>query len=81
MPYKDPEKRREIQRKNYQKNKKNISETVQKRKRMIRKWFNELRANLSCSTCEEDHQVTIDFHHKKGREKFQVALMAPLGIL
>ena len=46
----------------------------------IRKWFNELKATLSCSNCGASHPAVICFHHKDKSQKVkEVSIMATQG--
>ena len=58
MPYKDPEKRRECRRRWYSKNKESEKGYVKKRKKQIRKWFENYKKQLSCLKCNEHHIAT-----------------------
>ena len=69
MPIKDSEKRREYRMKWYFNHKKSEKAHVKKRKLEIRKWFNELKADLKCSICFERHPAIIDFHHERNENK------------
>lgn len=39
------------------------------RKNSIKRWFKELKQTLSCSNCEENHPVCLDFHHVEPKFK------------
>tara|TARA_Y100001963_G_C6510878_1_gene322074 strand:+ start:152 stop:538 length:387 start_codon:yes stop_codon:yes gene_type:complete len=76
MPFKDPEKRREYNRR-YQKEyyRKNIIEMRQKvkdRKREIRKWFDDYKRQFSCEVCGfsgAECSWSLEFHHRDPSEK------------
>jgi predicted HNH restriction endonuclease len=67
MPYKDPEKhrekRREYQKRWYEKNKAKHIAGTQKNKRENRAQWNAYKASLSCTYCGAQHPAIIDFHH------------------
>lgn len=69
MPIKDPDKRREYQRKYqanwYQRNRARQMEMVAEGKKRKRLWFRQLKAELglACAECGEDHLACLDFHH------------------
>jgi hypothetical protein len=69
MPYKDPEKRRECRRNWYSNNRESEKKHVKRRKKEIKKWFNNYRSKLSCKRCKENHPATLDFHHKNRNNK------------
>jgi hypothetical protein len=74
MPYADPdkhrEKRREYQKRWYQKNKVKHSAATQKNKREYRAQWNAYKATLSCTYCGAQHPAIIDFHHViRGKDK------------
>lgn len=68
MPFKDLEKRRKYRREWYAKNKESERKHIQRRKKEIKKWFNEYKSSLKCIKCGESHPATIDFHHTKTKE-------------
>ena len=67
MPFRDPERRREYQRRYmrewYRQNAAIQIERNRRRRKMIRTWFGEMKATLKCANCGEDHPATLDFHH------------------
>jgi len=67
MPYKDPEKRKEMQKiyrkRHYEKNKEKIIEDVSSRKKEIREWFLNLKKQYKCLKCGESNYRCLDFHH------------------
>jgi hypothetical protein len=73
MPFKDPEKRREYQRRYmrawYQRNAKTQIERNQQRRRALRTWFAEFKATLKCSRCGENHPACLEFHHDDPSQK------------
>jgi hypothetical protein len=67
MPFKDPEKRREYQRKYnkkwYENNKDgHLTSTSSNRRRYRKQWL-DFKATLSCTRCGAKHPAIIDFHH------------------
>jgi transcription elongation factor Elf1 len=69
MPIKDPELRRAYRRKWYSENKTSEREHVYRRKKVIKKWFNDYKRTLKCALCGENHPATLDFHHKNRKTK------------
>ena len=78
MPFKDPQKRKEYHREYHAKwyRRPEVHERqkqkVKERKKQIRHWFNQLRANLCCETCGlegSDNPWAIEFHHRDSRQK------------
>jgi transcription elongation factor Elf1 len=69
MPFKNPERKLEYARELYQKQKRLAVQRVSKRKKELKKWLNNYKQLLKCSSCNENHPATIDFHHKYGKEK------------
>lgn len=68
MPYKDDEKRKEMQRKysseHYQRNRLKVIENIQQYKRKRREEFMEFKSQLSCQMCGlTGIPDAIDFHH------------------
>lgn len=73
MPFKDPAKRREYQRKYqakwYAANKDKQLESNKAIKQRYKQWWREFKSSLSCSRCGENHPATLDFHHSDPSEK------------
>lgn len=67
MPYKDPEKRREANRKAsakyYENNKQKVIKASAAVRRKTRAQWQEFKKTLSCIQCGENHPATLDFHH------------------
>lgn len=67
MPYKDPIKRREMQKKylktHYQNNKEYYLNRNKKRKIDNSKYVEELKKKSKCANCPENHIGCLDFHH------------------
>jgi len=78
MPYKSKEKRRECRRRWYANNKQSEVEHVKRRKKKLKKWFEEYKKKLSCTKCKENHPATIDFHHLR-KKKEGVSYMVANG--
>lgn len=72
MPFKDPEVRRAkqaIYSKNYyEKNKTEVINKINARKKVNRAWFRAYKAALSCIECGENHPAVLDFHHKNPKK-------------
>ena len=69
MPFKNPEYRRKYRREWYAKHKESEKAHVSRRKKQLRKWFWELKTNLKCAKCSENHNATLEFHHRKPHTK------------
>lgn len=76
MPFKDPEVRRQKQKtyskKYYEKNKKDVIQKINAKKKVHRTWFVNYKKQLACVTCGFDHPAALDFHHverKKSNRK------------
>lgn len=76
MPFKDPERRRQYQKKYhadwYETNKEKRRAEVKARKVKIREWFHDYKRSLSCSICGlsgKDYPGALDFDHRPGEEK------------
>lgn len=82
MPYKDPEKRRETQRKYqakwYAANKKQHIAGVKAYKDALRKWYHELKESRPCADCNLFYPYYVmDFDHIDGTTKeFNISRMA-----
>jgi hypothetical protein len=76
MPYKDLETRRQKQKiyskRSYEKNKKDVIQKINAKKKVHKTWFINFKKELSCVTCGYDHPAALDFHHveqKKSNRK------------
>jgi hypothetical protein len=45
---------------------------VQARKRALRQWFREYKAQLRCERCGESHPACLDFHHLDPGQKVMI---------
>jgi len=63
MPFKDKEKQREAVRRSHRKYSYNYEARKKERKKEIKTWFQELKSQLSCVKCGENHPRCLDFHH------------------
>jgi hypothetical protein len=64
MPYKDKDRQKEFQRKEYSAHKDRYSERNRARRAERKKWFfDNVLKGLSCSVCGENDPVCLDFHH------------------
>jgi len=67
MPIKDPEKRaernRSYQKKWYEANKETQYARLRKVKSDKKQWFLDIKKELKCCQCAENHIATLDFHH------------------
>lgn len=73
MPYKDPIKQKEAQRKHYVNNKEKYLESS-RRNRPIKNrqrglWVQEIKSQLGCKICGENRIPCLDFHHRDPSEK------------
>ena len=73
MPSKDPERRRATWRAWYARHRERAKAAVrphrERWKREHAAWFVELKSQLVCARCGEDHPACIVFHHRHPREK------------
>jgi transcription elongation factor Elf1 len=70
MPIKDPEKRRDYNRRYYQlTDKKRQTLRVKQRKRKLREAFNAWKATKTCLHCGETDSICLEFHHVDPRTK------------
>lgn len=67
MPYKDPEKRKEAQRRHYLKNKSNYSSQLKERRSRNKQyvWGRKTR----CAECGETDKRCLDFHHLRDKDR------------
>jgi hypothetical protein len=67
MPFKDLEVRRQKQKtyskKYYEKNKKDVIQKINAKKKIHKTWFVNYKKQLACVTCGFDHPAALDFHH------------------
>ena len=68
-PIKDPEERKEYQRKWYQKNKGLYSKRNKQRRDQRKEYAKKIRKESQCSKCGEDRWYVLDFHHEDPKEK------------
>ena len=68
MPAKDPERRRATWRAWYARNRARVCAAVrphrERRRRELAAWFVDLKSQLVCARCGEDHPACIVFHHR-----------------
>jgi hypothetical protein len=77
MPFKDPEKRKEYnrkyQKKYYENNKDEIIKkiTANKIKRVAEliEWVNKYKSSRGCSRCSENDPICLEFHHVDSTKK------------
>jgi hypothetical protein len=76
MPFKDLDVRRQRQKiyskKYYEKNKKDVIQKINAKKKIHKTWFVNYKKQLKCVTCGFDHPAALDFHHverKKSNRK------------
>ena len=53
----------------YQKHKESHKQTVTKRMKKLRKWFQDYKKTLKCNRCPESFHACLDFHHEEPNEK------------
>ena len=72
MPFKDLEVRKEKQaiysKSYYEKNKKEVIQKINEKKRAHREWFALFKSTLKCTVCGEDRPATLDFHHTEPKK-------------
>jgi hypothetical protein len=73
MPAKDLERRRATSRAWYARNRAKACADVavhrERRRRELAAWYAELKRQLVCARCREDHPACIVFHHRNPSEK------------
>jgi hypothetical protein len=69
MPFKDPEKKKLFKQKYYQENKESYRTSTIKSRHKRHQWLYELKKNLKCSKCPENHPACLDFHHRDPADK------------
>ena len=76
MPFKDLEVRRLRQvvysKTYYEKNKKDVIQKINTKKKIHKAWFVNYKKQLACVTCGHNHPAALDFHHveqKKSNRK------------
>lgn len=69
MPYKDLEKRKECQKRYYQRNKDSFKNRHSKRKKYLRNFVNKIKAEKGCFICQEKRYQCLDFHHTNPSDK------------
>jgi transcription elongation factor Elf1 len=57
------EKMRQYRRNWYRKNKERAKKRVLKRKNELKEWFRNLKSQLNCERCGENHPACLEFHH------------------
>lgn len=73
MPIKDPEKRREANRRHnkaYQERNPGlqVKRNIAYRKR-VRQWLSDFKQERGCARCGENHPACLDFHHENPSDK------------
>lgn len=84
MPYKDPIKRREYQKKywkkSYQEKRKHYIQKTKEYKEKIKIWYHEYKKQFKCKYCPENDPRCIDFDHKDpSKKRDNVATLAGEG--
>lgn len=73
MPSKDPARRRAANRAHYARHREQVKAAVRphraRRRKELAAWFNELKRQLVCVRCGEDHPACIVFHHRDPKQK------------
>lgn len=73
MPYKDAEEKRRYQREYqrvwYEQNKDRVLAANQRYRKKKQKWFHDLKSQLACLKCGENHPACLDFHHRDPSSK------------
>jgi hypothetical protein len=60
---------RRLSRKHYHNDKKAQVNRVSKRKKLLAKWYQELKASFKCEICGENTKECLDLHHKDPKKK------------
>jgi hypothetical protein len=69
MPYKNIEDQRKAWRAYYHRHKNEEVSRTKLRKKDIRLWLQEIKKNLCCIRCPENHPACLDFHHRDANHK------------
>src|SRR3989338_838796 len=69
MPFKNKEYQRVYRMKWYRTHKQSELAHVRRRRKELRKWFEEFKKTLKCSTCNENHPAALEFHHLSKKTK------------
>lgn len=69
MPYRDAEKQKQYLVNHYQKHKEAYKSRQQQRKKLLREWFNAIKADAKCMICSENESVCLDYHHRDAKTK------------
>jgi len=79
VPYKDPEKRKEVEKKSkakyYIKNKAEIIAKQKTNRIVFNKWWSEYKKTLKCVQCGFDHPAALDFHHPPGTKEYPMNVL------
>ncbi|MEK6860588.1 MAG: hypothetical protein AABY07_01335 [Nanoarchaeota archaeon] len=59
----------------YYKNRERAYNKTRERKIIIREWFKDLKQNLKCNRCDENHPATLHFHHIDPKKKIMSLAM------
>ncbi len=79
MPFKDIIKKNEYRRKWYKLNKNSEKAHVKRRKKEIRRWFENFKKKLKCIKCLENHPAVLEFHHNNGEKENEISYMVGNG--
>ncbi len=69
MPYKDPIKQKEAQRRHYLNNREKYKRSSKKSRADKINWLLDLKDGMQCSKCGESRGLCLDFHHLDPKEK------------
>lgn len=63
MPFKDKDKRLEVQREHYARNAEKVKQKTRRHRDKKKKEWQEYKKTLACVKCGQNHPATLDFHH------------------
>src|SRR5690242_15313873 len=80
MPYSDPQKQKEAQRRYYERNKARVKDVARDRRNLVRKFLQEYKQSRGCMDCKIKYPYWIlQFDHRPGEEK--LGTLATMGTL
>ena len=69
MPYKDPERQKKAQHESYLRNKKQVYDRRDRRKRNVTFFLTKKKSEIGCKICGEKRGPALSFHHRNGEDK------------
>jgi hypothetical protein len=62
-------------RKHYETNKQSYIDSAMRQRIKITAWYKDMKGQLKCELCPEDHVATLDFHHTDPSQKLGLVSM------